>query len=53
MPQPMREVLVTDGLRWALHRWDSRVPLKVWNLEAAVANEGEFLAFLRDAAEGV
>jgi hypothetical protein len=49
----LHEVLVTDGLRWALHRWDSRVPLKVRNVELAVADDGEFMAFLRDAAEGV
>ena len=49
----LREVLATDGLRWTLHRWDSRVPLKVWNLELAVVDDGDFMAFLRDAAEGV
>jgi hypothetical protein len=44
---------MTDGLRWTLHRWDSRMPLKVWHLEVVLADEDQFTAFLRDAAEGL
>ena len=49
----LAEVLLTDGLHWALHRVDARVPLKLWNLEAIIEDESAFMDFLRDFAEGV
>jgi hypothetical protein len=47
------EVLLTDGARWALHRVDARVPLRLWNLETVIEDESAFMDFLRDFAEGV
>jgi hypothetical protein len=49
----LHEVLLADGLHWTLHRSDSRMPLKVWDVAAVSTDETEFMAFLRDAAVGV
>ena len=49
----LAEVLLTDGVRWALHRVDARVPLRLWNLEAVIEDESAFMDFLREFAEGV
>jgi hypothetical protein len=47
------EVVFSDGIRWALHRVDARVPLKLWTIEAVIEDESLFLDFLRHFAEGV
>jgi hypothetical protein len=47
------EAVFSDGMHWALHRFDARVPLRVWDVEAVIDDESVFLDFLRDFAEGV
>lgn len=45
--------LISTGLSWAEHRRRSRLPLKVWELDEVLAQDGLLIAFLRDVAEGV
>lgn len=49
----VREALVSDGRSWAPHRKGSRLPLRGWDLAAAVADDDAFLSFLHIAAEGL
>lgn len=49
----VREALVTDGRSWAPHRRGSRLPLRGWDLSAAVADDDAFLSFLQIASEGL
>jgi len=49
----LREVLVSDGLRWAGHRRTSRLTPRIWDLTEVVTDADEFVAFLREASEGV
>lgn len=49
----LRDVLVSDGLRWAAHRRTARLELRVWDLAVATKDPDEFVEFLRAASEGV
>lgn len=49
----LRDVLVSDGLRWAAHRRTARLALRVWDLAVATKAPDEFVEFLRAASEGV
>jgi hypothetical protein len=49
----LREVLLSDGLRWAAHRRGSRLGLHVWDLGAVTSDAHEFDSFLHDASEGI
>ena len=49
----LRDVLVSDGLRWAAHRRNSRLALQVWDLGEVVREHQVLLDFLHVAAEGV
>ncbi|MFH1865877.1 MAG: hypothetical protein ABIK85_08330, partial [Candidatus Eisenbacteria bacterium] len=51
--QGLRDVLVSDGLRWAGHRRTARLALRVWDLSVASKEPEEFVEFLRTASEGV
>ncbi len=51
--QGAREALISDGLRWAIHKRKSRLPLRPWDLSTIVHDEEAFLEFLRFASEGV
>lgn len=47
------DVILSDGLRWAVRRRGSKLSLGVFDLESLVKDSGAFLNFLRSAAEGV
>lgn len=49
----LRDVLVSDGLRWAGHRRTSRLVPRICDLTAAAKDADECVAFLRVASEGV
>ena len=49
----LRDVLVSDGLRWAGHRRAARLAPRVWDLAVAANDPEEFVDFLRLASEGV
>jgi len=49
----MRDVILSDGLRWATHRRGSRLPPGLWELDRVVRDAPEFLGFVRAVAEGV
>lgn len=49
----LRDVLISDGLRWTEHRRGLRFPPEVWDLATAADNPTAFMDFLRVAAEGV
>lgn len=49
----LRDVVVSDGLRWAGHRRGSRLALQVWDLEVVVHDAADFQPFLHAVAEGV
>lgn len=51
--EQLRDVLVSDGLRWAGHRRTSRLAPRVWDLAAVAKDADECMAFLRVASEGV
>ena len=49
----LRDILISDGLRWAGHRRGSRLALQVWDLGEVVKEYQAFLDFLHVAGEGV
>jgi len=49
----LRDVIISDGLRWAGHRRASRLALQVWDLATVTKYTDEFVRFLHATAEGV
>lgn len=49
----LRDVLLSDGLHWAMRRRARQSPLHVWHLGEAVTSVEQFSAFLSAAAEGM
>lgn len=49
----VREVLISDGWRWAAHKRTSRLALQVWDLRTVMAEPEAFASFLHVASEGV
>jgi hypothetical protein len=45
--------LISTGLEWASHRRRSRLPLQIWNLPNVLDHHDNFIAFLREFAEGI
>ncbi len=51
--QQVRETLLSDGLRWAVRRRGSRLPLKIRDLEWIIDDQDLFIDFLRESGEGL
>jgi hypothetical protein len=49
----LRDVLLSDGLRWADYRRGSRLALRAWDLKTASLDPEVFVSFLHVASEGV
>lgn len=49
----LRDVLISDGIRWAGHRRTARLAPRVWDLTVASKEPEEFVEFLRAASEGL
>jgi hypothetical protein len=47
------DTVLSTGMEWAVHRMDSRLPLKIWRLASVVESDAAFIDFLRDVAVGV
>lgn len=51
--EALRDVIVSDGLRWADHRRASRLALRIWDLMTVTKDADAFIEFLREISEGV
>lgn len=49
----LRDVVISDGLRWTGHRRGSRLALDAWDLATVISDPDEFIKFLHASAEGV
>lgn len=49
----VRTAILTTGIQWSEHRLNQRIPHVLWHLPAIVGDDAEFIAFLRDCAEGI
>ncbi|MEW6732739.1 MAG: hypothetical protein AB1489_15540 [Acidobacteriota bacterium] len=49
----LRDILLSDGLRWTDHRRGSRLISPVWDIAKVMNDPEEFVSFLRVASEGI